>query len=445
MLETVNFWLSSVLTPGALLLCGLFFLAYLKGGPLCHPVAMLRAMLRKQPGEGVSPFRALTLALAGTLGVGNIVGVASAIALGGPGAIFWMWISALVAMLLKYAEIVLSQRYRVRDGAGNYHGGAMYYIVSAFSGGRLAWMGRGLAVVFALLCVADALSTGCVIQANAIAGALAGVWHIPVWVCGLLLALLTALIVGRGAEKLSFLTEWLVPLMSGGYLLLSLAVLWVRRAELGAAFGAIFAGVLHTGSIGGGVLGFVSLRAIRYGTMRGLLSNEAGCGTAPIAHASSRSDRPAEQGFFGIFEVFVDTILLCTMTALVILVSPEVIAIFGENGVMMTIGAYAAVLGRPAACFLSVAVLLFGFATVVCWSHYGTECLLYLTGRRGWHFAYQLSVCLAVLVGAIAAPGSVWLAADLTIGLMTLINLYSLLCMRRQVKEETEIYFRRPR
>lgn len=434
-------WLSSVLVPAALMLCGGFFLCYLRGGALRHPLLSVKSMLRPGRKGGVSPFRALTLALAGTLGVGNIVGVASALALGGPGAIFWMWVSALLAMTLKYAEIVLAMRTRKTDTDGTHTGGAMYYIRAAF-GGRWAKFGAALAALFALLCIADALSMGCLIQVNAVAGAFRGVFGVPLWVSGLVLALLTALVVGRRASHLAFLTEWLVPLMSGGYLLLSIGVLCIRHDAIPEAFRMIFSGICTVRGVGGGVFGFLSLRAIRFGTMRGLLSNEAGCGTAPIAHAASDSDSPAEQGFLGIVEVFVDTILLCTMTALVILVSPEVISAYATDGVMMTVAAFGAVFGAPAAGFLAIAVLLFGFATVVCWSHYGAECVRYLSRGRGWMNVYCVLVVGFVFAGALAAPEAVWTIADVTLGCMTLINLFALCRMRREVRGETALYWR---
>jgi AGCS family alanine or glycine:cation symporter len=181
---------------------------------------------------------------------------------------------------------------------------------------------------------------------------------------------------------------------------------------------------------------------VRYGTMRGLLSNEAGCGTAPIAHAASDTKSPAEQGCWGLFEVFVDTILLCTVTALVILVEPRVIEMYAGDGVMMTIAAYSRVLGQGAGWFLAIAVLLFGFATVICWSHYGAECIRYLTRRPAAQTVYRIAVCLSVLCGALLTPDSLWDVADFALGTMTLINLSVLVLARREIKGETEMYFR---
>jgi AGCS family alanine or glycine:cation symporter len=441
LLPWLNQWISGVLVPVVLMGSGIGFLCYLRGGPLVHLRTVFRVMTRRETVNGISPFRALTLALAGTLGVGNIVGVASAIAMGGAGAIFWMWVSALVAMILKYAEIVLAVKHRRVDVKGVSYGGAMYYIRDVFDQCRASRIGRMLAAVFALLCVMDALSTGCVIQVNAVAKAFEGVFDLPVWVCGVVLTVVCLFLVGRGVSSLSLLTERLVPLMTGGYLLLSAAVLILRAEAIPQALAGIFRDAFTPQSAVGGAFGFLLNRGVRYGTMRGLLSNEAGCGTAPIAHAASNTKSPVEQGFWGLFEVFVDTILLCTVTALVILVEPQVVEAFAGDGVMMTIAAYAAVLGQGAAWFLAVAVLLFGFATVICWSHYGAECIRYLTRRPAAQTVYHIAVCLSVLCGSLLAPDSLWDAADFAIGTMTLINLLVLILARREIQEETEIYF----
>ena len=216
MLDWINRSFLGVLTPIALMGCGVWFLLYMQGGPLAHLRMVCHVLTRRERSGGISPFRALTLALAGTLGVGNIVGVASAIAMGGAGAIFWMWVSALVAMILKYAEIVLAVKHRRVGADGVPYGGAMYYIRDVLEQRGVPRMGKMLAAVFALLCVMDALSTGCVIQINAVAKAFEGVFGLPVWICGGVLTVVCLFLVGRGVSSLSFLTERLVPLMTGG-------------------------------------------------------------------------------------------------------------------------------------------------------------------------------------------------------------------------------------
>jgi len=433
-MEAVNQVLSGMAVPLLLTVVGLYFLCTAGVRILRHPRRALSGMLTAGAGEGTSPARALSVALAGTLGVGNIAGVASAIALGGAGAVFWMWVSALLAMLLKYAEIVLAVRYRVFDADGTPHGGAMYYIRKIFRGN----LGRALASAFAILCLALALTLGGVVQTHVAAEALAGVFCIPYLATGAAFAVLAAWILWRGAARVEATCARLVPLVCLLFSVASIAVLVARRAALPAAFSAIFADAFTVQSGAAGVFGFFTSRAVRFGVARGLVSNEAGCGTAPIAHAASNAKSPAQQGFWGIFEVFVDTVLLCTMTALVILVSGVPIT---EGGVMLAIGAYESVLGRTAAPMLALSITFFAFATVLCWSHYGGACLVYLTGKRAAARYLIPVMALAVLGGALAAPDFVWGVTDLVIGAMTVLNLAALLAARRTVTRETQEFF----
>lgn len=440
----LSWLLTGGLIPVALMGCGLFFLLYLRGRPLLCPVKMLRALSPREPkgrarGERTSPFRAVTLALAGTLGVGNIVGVASAIRIGGPGAILWMWVSALFAMLLKYAEILLAVAHRRTEGNGRFFGGAIYYLRDLLQKKRLRRLAVLLPTVFALLLLLNSLSMGCVIQVNAVSGALKGIWGVPTWCSGLLLLLLTLpLLLGGGNGKaVCRVTELLVPVMTLGYVLLSAAALIVRREALGDALASIFNDALHPTSGVGGVVGFLTSRALRVGTMRGLLSNEAGCGTAPTAHASADAKSPCAQGVWGIVEVFVDTVLLCTATALVILCSGIPLS-QGDGGVMMTVQAYGAILGGFSERFLGGAILCFGWATLLCWGNYGRESLLALRGGKRLYPLYALLFGLCTVAGAIVAPESVWGIADFAIAALTSINLCALLAMRREIREETE-------
>lgn len=435
--------LTGGLIPFLLLFCGIWFLILLRGQPLISPRRMFRAMREPQGSGGVSPFRAVTLALAGTLGVGNIVGVANAIWLGGAGALFWMWISALLAMILKYAEIVLAVRHRRERSDGSFFGGAIWYIRDLFSSRRFRRAGAVLSAIFAGLMILDALSMGCVIQVNAVCSAFAGVFELPAWSCGILLLLLTVPVVFRGAKGTSALTEYLIPIMSGGYILLSGAVLILRADAVGPAFSSVFREALHPMSAAGGVIGFLTSRALRVGTMRGLLSNEAGCGTAPTAHACADTNSPAAQGVWGIFEVFVDTILLCTATALVILVNYPQVECFGDNAVMMTIRAYSTVLGNWSEYFFFAAILCFGYATVICWANYGMESVCALTSKKRWKTAYLTLFCLCIPIASVLAPGAVWTVSDFAISTLTAINLFVLLALRREVKEETGLFLKR--
>jgi AGCS family alanine or glycine:cation symporter len=380
----------------------------------------------------------MMLALAGTLGVGNMVGVASAIALGGFGAVFWMWVSALIAMILKYAEIVLAMLYRKYDEGGRPYGAAMYYIRACFRG-RL---GAVLAGIFAVFCIINAFSVGSMIQVNAASEAMNGVFGTPPIVIGVIFAAITLVAILRGSTGILALTEKLVPLMTLGFTVISVAVIVMRPSDALTAIEKIFSNAFSFQSGAAGVSGFLLSGAIRYGTMRGILSNEAGCGTAPAAHAVSSCREPARQGTWGIFEVFVDTILLCTLTAIVIIIGYDAIDPSGDF-MMMTVAAYESVIGRAAGYFLAIAVMLFGLATVLCWAHYGEVGVNYFSRRAGVRRAYKLIYSLCVFLGALVSTDILWESADLSIGTMSAINICALLLMSGRVKRETEEYFGR--
>ncbi len=442
MKNTLVWLLTGGLIPPLLILLGGFFFLYLRGKPLRSPMKMLHSLSAPPKEGGISPFRAVTLALAGTLGVGNIVGVANAIYIGGAGSLFWMWISALFAMLLKYAEILLAVRHRRTACDGSHYGGAIYYIRDRLWERRRFRLASVLCVIFACLVVLDALGMGCVIQVNAISSAFEGVVGIPAALTGVFLLLLAMPVILRGTKGVSALTEYLVPIMTGGYIVLSLAVCLIRRDALGGALASVFREAFSPMSAVGGVVGFLTCRALRVGTMRGLLSNEGGCGTAPTAHACARTDSPASQGIWGIFEVFVDTILLCTATALVILVSYPQVEGLGENAVMMTIRAYSCVLGGWSEYFFSAAILCFGYATVVCWASYGLENLSAVTRKKRWRALYLALFAVCIPIGAVSAPGLAWTVSDFAIASLTLINLIFLFLCRREIREETEIWYK---
>ena len=405
---------------------------------------MIRSMLSKPKNGGISPFRAVTLALAGTLGVGNIAGVASSIAIGGFGSVFWMWVSAAVAMVLKYAEIVLAIRHRRLENDG-YRGGASYYILDHLTTKGKRTPGKILGGFFAFLCIVNAITMGCVIQSNAISTSLEGVAGVPGWIVGAAVAILCAIVISGNAKWVSAFSEKTVPLMTIGYILLSVAVIVARSELIDDAIAVIFKDAFTFDSAAGGIIGFAISRGMRAGCMRGLMSNEAGCGTAPTAHAAAECSSPAAQGFWGIFEVFVDTILLCTLTALVIIVSVlgggDAMA-FASDPMMMAIKSFSSVLGSWSEYYMAISVLLFAFATIVCWAHYGKESVRFLTKKRSFSAVYVVLYSLFVFVGALTAPKSAWLAADLALGVMTVINLVVLFLMRKEIKEETDRFFK---
>ena len=442
MLEFLNTYIFGLAVPAALIAAGVFFSFKLKFFHILHPSVIFKTLSTKSGADGMSPLRALSLALAGTLGVGNIVGVASAIHLGGVGSIFWMWVSAAAAMLLKYAETVLALRHRQQGRDGELHGGAMYYIKDVFSSVGLKKLGGTVASVFAILCIVNALSMGCVIQVNAVSRALLGVWGVGTAFTGGVLAVLTVAVIVGGREGISRLTERLVPLMTVVYAVMSVAVMVLRADCVPAAFASIFEDAFRVDSAIGGVFGFALSRGVRYGTMRGLMSNEAGCGTAPIAHASSLVRHAAQQGIWGIVEVFVDTIVLCTMTAVVIIISLGEVSVYGADPIMMTLRAYSQVLGGWSEYVMAAMVLFFGFATVICWAHYGMECVSYLSACRTWRWAFIAMYGVAVAVGAVTAPDAVWGVADLALGAMTIINLAVICSMSGEVVGETMEYIK---
>ncbi|MBE6633087.1 MAG: sodium:alanine symporter family protein [Ruminococcaceae bacterium] len=439
MTNVLQFLLLGGATPILLLLCGVFLLIYLKGAPFRHPRKMLKALARPSA-EGISPFRTVTLALAGTLGVGNIVGVANALSVGGAGAILWMWVSALAAMLLKYAEILLAVRHRHPSGAG-WRGGAIYYIREGLEHRGHPRAAALASAIFACLLLLNAFSMGCIIQTHAVTSALEGTLGIKPLLCGFFLLIAAIPVIGRGASGISALTEYLVPIMAAGYLILSVAVLLLRAEQLPQALGAIFRDALHPTSAAGGVLGFLTSRALRTGTMRGLLSNEGGCGTAPTAHAAANTDSPAAQGVWGIVEVFVDTILLCTLTALVILVSPIYPAALEGDAVMLTVGAFTSVLGKWSGIFLGAAIFCFGYATVICWAGYGTETLTAVGRGKTCQRLFLLAFLLSIPLGGTIAPNLIWQLSDLAIAALTTVNLAAILLMRREIRRETFTFF----
>lgn len=433
----INKYFFGIGIPFLLMGAGIFYCIRLKFFHFLHPIKVLRSFKSERSG-GVSSLKAMMLALAGTLGVGNMVGVASAIALGGFGAVFWMWVSALIAMILKYAEIVLAMLYRKYDEGGRPYGAAMYYIRACFRG-RL---GAVLAGIFAVFCIINAFSVGSMIQVNAAAEAMNGVFGTPPIVIGLIFAAITLVAILRGSTGILALTEKLVPLMTLGFTVISVAVIVMRPSDALAAIEKIFSNAFSFQSGAAGVSGFLLSGAIRYGTMRGILSNEAGCGTAPAAHAVSSCREPARQGMWGIFEVFVDTILLCTLTAIVIIIGYDAIDPSGDF-MMMTVAAYESVIGRAAGYFLAIAVMLFGLATVLCWAHYGEVGVNYFSRRAGVRRAYKLIYSLCVFLGALVSTDVLWESADLSIGTMSAINICALLLMSGRVKRETEEYFGR--
>ena len=439
-MEWINKYIFGAGVPIFLFLAAFMFLIRLSGKPLIHPIKMIRSMFKKKDGGGVSPIKAVLLALAGTLGVGNIVGVASAIAMGGAGSVFWMWVSAILAMMLKYAEVLLAVSHR-RVRNGEYFGGAMYYMRDFFNSCKKYGAGILFSSVFTILCIINAYGMGCVIQSNAISEAFYGICGYPKVMVGAIVAILSAFVFFGKASKIFSVAEKLVPVVSLVYFTMAAVVIGSSADRVPQVFSEIIKDAFTVESAAGGFFGFFVSKSLRFGTIRGLLSNEAGCGTAPIAHAASNTDSPAEQGFLGILEVFIDTIVLCTMTAFVILLYKEQAFVYIDNPIMMTFSAFSALLGRSSELLLCVSVLLFAFATIICWGYYGKECVFYFSKNKTLQTIYFIIYVILIFVGAVIPLDFVWGMTDFAIGAMTLMNLFILCAMSGEVKKETERYF----
>ena len=440
MWEKINAVLSGIVVPLMLISVGLFYAWRLKFFHILKPRAVLRGLCSEEKKGGVSSAKAVSLALAGTLGVGNIVGVSSAICLGGFGAVFWMWISALVAMILKYAEIVLAMRYRRFDSDGRPHGSAMDYISAFFLSKKFKRTARAVSCLFAAAFLLNALTMGSMLQANAVCEALHGVFDIPVAAVAAVLLLIALVSVRKSGAGLAALTEYLVPIMSVGYVVISITIMILKRDGLADALRLIFSSAFTRESTVYGIGGYAFTSAVRYGVMRGLISNEAGCGTAPAAHAISDCTVPAKQGMWGIFEVFADTVVLCTMTALCVILNYSDAVIHTGNYMMMTVAAYSSVLGDYASVFLCVAVFCFGSATIMCWAHYGKVCVSYFGKSKWLTFLFSLTYCGCMLWGCFVSSDTVWQLSDLAMSVMTVINLAVIAAMWREVKGETELF-----
>lgn len=386
----------------------------------------------------ITPFQAVCTALAATVGTGNIVGVALAIATGGPGAVFWLWISALVGMVVKFCEVTLSQAYRTADETGRILGGPMYYISAGLGKPRLA-------ALFAVFGSVAALGIGASVQANALSGGIHMALGLPDQIVGVAVAALGAMVFIGGIRRIASVTEYLVPFMSALYILGALVALLLRWDRIPAAFGLIFKSIFSGTAARGGFVGATALYACRVGMARGVFTHEAGMGSAPIAHAAAASDHPARQGLWGAFEVFFDSIVLCTVTALVILTSglwsDPILA--GDGGLISAMAFEQAFPGGR--CIVALGLCLFAFATIVAWYYYGETCVAYLCkGSNTLRRCYQLAYTAMIYWGCTASLDAVWALADLFNGLMALPNLAALLGLWPVIRALSDDFFRDP-
>lgn len=414
--------------------------------PYAMKVTLGRMMKKKEASDGaLTPFQAVCTALAATVGTGNVAGVAGAIAIGGPGAVFWMWISALLGMCTKFAEVTLAVHFRETNSQGDLVGGPMYYIKNGLG---KKW--HFLAYLFAAFGVLAVFGTGNATQVNTITAsidsALSSFNMLPAdavsvvnLIIGVALAVIIALILIGGIKRIGNVASKLVPFMAIMYIVLALGVIFFHIQSVPAIFASIIKGAFNPASVTGGVVGsfFVSMKK---GVSRGIFSNEAGLGTGSIAHACADTKKPVKQGFFGIFEVFVDTIIICTMTALVILCSGVPVNYGEAAGAELTISGFTAVYGNWVSIFTAVSMCCFAFSTVIGWGLYGTRCIEFLFGSRA-NKPFMVLYSLTAIVGATMNLGLMWSIAETFNGLMVIPNLIAVFLLSGVVVKMTKEYF----
>ena len=399
--------------------------------------------LHEKSGGGVSPFQAVTTALAGTIGTGSIAGLATALVLGGPGAVFWMWISALLGMVTKYSEIVLAIKYREKNEDGGFSGGPMYYIKNGLG---IKW----LAILFAVFAMIACLGTGNATQSNSISGVLEASFKIPTWVTGIVLTVIVAAVILGGVKRIASVNEKLVPVMAIFFILASITALIFNASKIPFAFALIFKEAFNFKAAFGGAAGFGVLSAMRYGIGRGVFSNEAGLGSAPIAHSASNTKDPVKQGMWGMFEVFITTIIICTMSALVVLTSDVYIDAFNSgvapavNGAALSGAAFNEALPYVGGIGISLSTVFFALSTILGWAYYGEVCAGYIfqNHRKCAVTVYRVIYVLMVFLGAVAQINTVWLIADCFNALMALPNLIAVVGLSFVVVDATKKHFK---
>lgn len=404
--------------------------------------------------HSISQFQALTTALAATIGTGSLAGVATAIFWGGPGAVFWMWVSAFLGMMTNFAEKTLGVYYRYKNEKGDWIGGAMVYMEKGLHC-------RPLALLFAAFCMLASFGIGNMTQANSISSALNHTWGVPPLATGLILALLVGLVILGGLKRIASVTEKVVPFMALFYLAGGMVVLVCFAERIPAAFASILQGAWDWKAAGGGVLGYTMAQSMRFGIARGVFSNEAGLGSSVMVHSASDVKEPVVQGMWGVFEVFTDTLVVCTLTALVILVSgvfdpsaalaqiaraaadPAYVIPESMSGVPLTAEAFSTVFGSFGQIFVVVAIVLFAYATLVSWSYYGEKSVAYLTGTDRYAPLYKMVFLAVIVLGCVSELNLVWNISDTFNGLMAVPNLMAVALLSPRVFSLTKDYLKR--
>ena len=441
---------------GVYLSCRVGFIQFRKFGYVMKNT-LGKIFQKTEAGEGeITPFQAVATALAATVGTGNIAGVTGAICVGGPGAVFWMWISALFGMVTKYAEVVLAVRYRERNESGDWVGGPMYYIRNGL-GKKFNW----LACLFCVLGALAAFGIGNMTQVNTIAtsintaidsfGGTTAAYTMELFgqtvpVSSLMVGAVVAMIVGMvlfgGIKRIGAVAELMVPVMAAVYIIASVIVVAFNFENLGNVFAMIFKGAFSADAALGGAFGITIMTTIQKGVGRGVFSNEAGLGSAPMAHASSSERDPVKQGLYGIFEVFMDTIVICTLTALTLLCGAADKIVWGQDaGAELISASFSSVFGAQVGSMLvAVGITLFALSTILSWSLYGTRCCAFLLGSTAARVYQVIFVCV-ILVGATLKLGLVWNIADTLNGFMAVPNLVALLGLSPVVIKLTKEHF----
>lgn len=429
---TLSAWVWGPPMLTLLLGTGIYLTVLLKGMQFrALPLAFKLIFHKDHHHEGdISHFAALMTALAATVGIGNIVGVATAITLGGPGAVFWMWMTGLVGMATKYAEAVLAVKYREK-GPHGMRGGPMYYLAN---GAGLPWLGT----LFAIFTACAAFGIGNMTQANATAKIFESTFHIAPLTTGWVLMILTGMVILGGIRSIGKFTSYLVPFMIVGYVACALVVLAMNIEKIPHAFSLIFYHAFNPIAATGGFVGATIAAAMRYGIARGVFSNESGLGSAPIAAAAARTNDPVKQALVSMTQTFIDTLVVCTMTALIILTANSWTQ--GVNASELTSASIAETLGESGRIIVAVATALFAYSTLIGWNYYGEKAIEYLFGPRAIA-AYRVLFTAAVIVGATTSLEFVWNFSDLANGLMAIPNLIGLLLLAKVVKAETNRFF----
>ena len=443
-METLHSWVQTasgyIWGPPLLILLvgtGLYLTVILKGlqfRSLPHSLH-LALIKRKEKGHSkgdITHFQALMTALAATVGTGNIAGVATAIAIGGPGALFWMWITGLVGMATKYGEAVLAVKYRVQKSNGEMAGGPMYYLSL---GANMPKLGA----TFALFAVIASFGIGNMVQSNSVADALHGAFNLPHWITGTALAVLTGAVVLGGIKEIAKVTAVLVPFMIVLYMGAALVALAMKIDAIPAAFAMIFHDAFTGTAATGGFAGSAIMLTIRFGVARGLFSNESGLGSAPIAAAAAQTKHPVTQALVSMTQTFIDTIVVCTMTGLVIVTSGAWET--GATGTKLTAAGFGAIFNPSAGSMIvALGIAVFAYSTILGWCYYGEKSLEYLAGTKAIK-PYRLIFSMMVLVGAVAKLELVWLLSDAMNGLMALPNLIGLILLSKVIVRETKDYY----